>query len=304
MSGIHVEVDSQTCYTFPLLAVNATALDDLPEKIDVTCTPPLTGRVVRLQKRGQVNEYEGAHLINICEVQVWGCRDGLYGAECVEKCENCKGSDPCSAVSGHCPHGCQPGWQGDTCKQECDAGKYGNNCSSTCGHCNHGDACHHINGTCPRGCAAGFDPSDPLCKKTCQNGRHGENCSEQCGHCSENKPCNPVNGTCASCQLQFKPPLCKVCTGNWYGTSCELNCSTKCGGDGSCEKDTGRCVIGCVAGYRLGESGFCNETCEQGKYGEECLQKCGKCNGGCRHDNGHCVAGCEDGFEGDLCART
>ncbi|KAK7101551.1 hypothetical protein V1264_019917 [Littorina saxatilis] len=118
MSGIHVEVDSQTCYTFPLVNVDYRTLNSLPEKIDVTCTPPLTGRVVRLQKRGQPLNFDyGAELINICEVQVWGCRDGLYGADCGEQCGQCAGSDTCSAVSGHCPNRCQPGWKGDNCKQ-------------------------------------------------------------------------------------------------------------------------------------------------------------------------------------------
>ncbi|XP_070191600.1 scavenger receptor class F member 1-like [Littorina saxatilis] len=212
MSGIHVEVDSQTCYAFPLLDDNETALLALPEKIDVTCTPPLTGRVVRLQKRLQPWNYQyGAHIINICEVQVWGCRDGLYGADCGEQCGQCAGSDTCSAVSGHCPNRCQPGWKGDNCK------------------------------------------------RVCHNGGFGDNCSEPCGYCSGGDQCDPFTGTCALCQPQFQPPLCEVCTGKMYGARCDLNCSTKCGGDGSCEQDTGRCVEGCVAGYRPGEKGFCND---------------------------------------------
>ena len=59
-----VLVDDQLCYRFP----NST--NNLPEKIDVTCSPPLTGQVVKFQRNGagDPNNY----LINICEVQVWG----------------------------------------------------------------------------------------------------------------------------------------------------------------------------------------------------------------------------------------
>ncbi|KAK7102425.1 hypothetical protein V1264_020644 [Littorina saxatilis] len=303
MAGLSVSLDGQLCHSFPNSSDTA-ALDSLTEMINVTCSPPLTGRVVKLQKHGLDKDGQ-FFFINICEVQVWGCRDDLYGADCVEQCGQCADNDTCSAVSGQCPDGCQPGWQGDTCKQKCDAGKYGINCSSTCGHCNHGDACHHINGTCPSGCEAGFDPSDPLCERSCPEGTYGLGCLRNCGNCLNNVTCNAVtgvcpggcapgwtnqycnaacengkygedcsqdcgkcNGTCrhedghcaAGCVDGFKGELCTSCTGNKYGTICELDCSANCGGDGSCEQNTGRCVGECAAGYSPGDSGFCNET--------------------------------------------
>ncbi|KAK7102417.1 receptor-type tyrosine-protein phosphatase alpha-like [Littorina saxatilis] len=344
MAGLSVTVGGQLCRSFPDSS-DPAALDNLKENITVTCTPPLIGREVRLQKNGR-DMGSAFNFINICEVQVWGCadayvgpdcqcghcRDGArcdvttlecssgcdrgwrtlfcnqscpaykHGYNCVGKCGHCADNDTCNTVTGLCPRGCQPGWKGDDCKQKCDEGKYGINCSLSCGNCSTGDVCHHTNGTCPRGCAAGFDPSDHVCKTNCQNGSYGQNCSEHCGHCSGIEQCNPVNGACTSCQPQFKPPLCKVCTGNRYGASCELNCSANCDGDGSCEQDTGRCVGGCKAGYRPEEKGFCNETCEGGKYGKGCSQECGKCNGVCHHEDGHCEAGCLDGFEGKFCA--
>ena len=59
-----VLVDDQLCYRFP----NST--NNLPEKIDVTCSPPLIGQVVKFQRHGSVDA--NSYLINICEVQVWG----------------------------------------------------------------------------------------------------------------------------------------------------------------------------------------------------------------------------------------
>nr|AJA37898.1 fucolectin-related molecule [Littorina littorea] len=210
MSGIHVEVDNQTCYAFPLFDDNPTALDNLPEKIDVTCTPPLTGRVVRLQKRGQGYNYGyGAQLINICEVQVWGCRADLYGQTCTRRCGQCKDSAPCDAVTGHCD----------------------------------------------------------------------------------------------VCQPNLLHPLCQECEGSRYGHSCELQCSAQCGGDGSCDRNTGQCQDGCQPGYLLGQSRLCTDKCPEGTFGSGCSQICGQCvnSSVCRHDNGFCEQGCSDGYSGVLC---
>ena len=60
-----VLVDDQLCYRFP----NST--NNLPEKIDVTCSPPLIGQVVKFQRHGVRDNWD-SYLINICEVQVWG----------------------------------------------------------------------------------------------------------------------------------------------------------------------------------------------------------------------------------------
>ena len=65
MAEGEVLVDGQLCYTFP------NSMDNLPEKIDVTCSLPLTGQVVKFQRHGEKGDSEG-YLINICEVQVWG----------------------------------------------------------------------------------------------------------------------------------------------------------------------------------------------------------------------------------------
>ncbi|XP_070191898.1 multiple epidermal growth factor-like domains protein 11 [Littorina saxatilis] len=232
------------------------------------------------------------------------CPEGKHGSDCLMDCGNCRGDSACNATSGVCPGGCAPGWTKPLCTEVCPSGSFGDNCSMQCTNCSQ-DRCHNTDGECLEGCKPGYQwtPNKTFCNEFCQNGSYGDNCSEPCGHCSGDEQCDPFNGTCDACQLQFQPPYCKVCTGNRYGASCELNCSMNCGGDGSCEKDTGRCVRGCKAGYRPGQSGFCNETCKEGKYGEGCSHDCGNCNGACRHEDGHCAAGCMAGYEGDLCAK-
>ena len=65
MEGGKLLVDGQLCYIFP----NST--DNLPEKIDVTCSLPLTGQMVKFQRHGVRDNWD-SYLINICEVQVWG----------------------------------------------------------------------------------------------------------------------------------------------------------------------------------------------------------------------------------------
>ena len=74
MAGISIYVDGQLCHSFANsrdTSVLQNALRNLPERIDVTCTAPLTGRVVKIQKDG-VDRGIYFNFINICEVQNWG----------------------------------------------------------------------------------------------------------------------------------------------------------------------------------------------------------------------------------------
>lgn len=64
MAGGQVLVDDQLCYSFP------SSLNNLPEKINLTCSSRLTGQVIKFQRQGSGGA--NSYLINICEVQVWG----------------------------------------------------------------------------------------------------------------------------------------------------------------------------------------------------------------------------------------
>ena len=45
------------------------------------------------------------------------CEVGSYGSSCRENCSvNCKIPKTCNRETGRCTNGCQPGWDGITCK--------------------------------------------------------------------------------------------------------------------------------------------------------------------------------------------
>ncbi|KAK7102382.1 hypothetical protein V1264_020610 [Littorina saxatilis] len=119
MSGMSVFVDGQLCHVFPHVTADPRGvLDSLPEKIDVDCTPPIRGRIVRFQKHGHDRTYQGGnYLINMCEVQVWACKPGLYGAQCDQACSGHCQDNTCDTYNGTCPHGCEPGWTSPLCNQ-------------------------------------------------------------------------------------------------------------------------------------------------------------------------------------------
>ncbi|KAK7102383.1 hypothetical protein V1264_020610 [Littorina saxatilis] len=167
MSGMSVFVDGQLCHVFPHVTADPRGvLDSLPEKIDVDCTPPIRGRIVRFQKHGHDRTYQGGnYLINMCEVQVWACKPGLYGAQCDQACSGHCQDNTCDTYNGTCPHGCEPGWTSPLCNQTCKPGIYGEDCKQACsGHCQDNDTCDTYNGTCPRGCEPGW--TSPVCNQT------------------------------------------------------------------------------------------------------------------------------------------
>ncbi|KAK7102386.1 hypothetical protein V1264_020611 [Littorina saxatilis] len=167
MSGMGVYVDGQVCHSFPnRSAATNVELLALPEKIDVTCTTPLRGSVVRFEKHGNDQTYEGgSYIINLCEVQVWACKPGLYGEDCKQACSgHCKDNDTCDYYYGTCPRDCDPGWTSPSCDQTCKPGLYGEQCNQTCsGHCKN-NTCDNYNGTCFLGCEPGW--TSPYCDQT------------------------------------------------------------------------------------------------------------------------------------------
>ncbi|XP_070192912.1 uncharacterized protein [Littorina saxatilis] len=117
MAGGSVYVDDQLCYSFPN-STNITALDALPEQIIITCTPPLTGQVVRFQKHRQDEDWN-YYFINICEVQVWDCPEGVHGQNCSSVCPPCSDDEYCDQRNGVCLPKCPQGidFSNPLCKQ-------------------------------------------------------------------------------------------------------------------------------------------------------------------------------------------
>ncbi|XP_070191892.1 uncharacterized protein [Littorina saxatilis] len=290
MSGMSVNVDGQLCYSFPNSTLaNTAALTALPEQINIKCHTPITGRRVRFEKHG--DGYWGLdYLINLCEVQVWACKDGLYGEQCDQTCSgHCKDNDICDNYYGTCLTDCSTGYRGDDCR---------------CGHCKDDADCDVTTMTCPSGCDKGW--GTVFCNQSCPAGTHGYDCGERCGQCADSDTCNTVTGLCPNgCQPGWKGDNCKqVCEKNMHGTECDKPCSAQCGGDGSCHRNNGTCQAGCASGFLLG-SGFCEEKCQNGAFGPGCVKKCGNCaESRCNHRNGTCEVGCIDGHVGDMCFET
>ncbi|XP_078327444.1 uncharacterized protein LOC144623123 [Crassostrea virginica] len=101
-------------------------------------------------------------MLEICEVQVFGCKTGHYGFDCGKTCNHCKNNETCNIDTGQCDiSGCAINFSPPLCN-ECAKGYYGNGCSEVCGHCVDKNGCHHINGTCLNGCKKGYMGN--LCK--------------------------------------------------------------------------------------------------------------------------------------------
>ncbi|XP_056003582.1 multiple epidermal growth factor-like domains protein 10 [Ostrea edulis] len=83
-----------------------------------------------------------------------------------------------------------------------------------------------------------------------------------------------------------------------YGENCDRPCPQNCQ-KRHCDIVTGTC-LGCIPGYK---GSFCDQPCDNKKYGMECKQNCGNCSDGmqCNHVNGSCPNGCDVGVRGDKC---
>ncbi|KAL5011654.1 hypothetical protein ScPMuIL_010205 [Solemya velum] len=87
----------------------------------------------------------------------------------------------------------------------------------------------------------------------------------------------------------------KDCPFGFYGPNCLQHCKSCLE---RCERDTGKCVGGCIVGYR---GDYCQMTCEDGTYGAGCATMC-KTPCICDHINGSCLSGtCMKGWSGDNC---
>nr|XP_022312499.1 multiple epidermal growth factor-like domains protein 10 isoform X2 [Crassostrea virginica] len=301
LSGYSIRVSNDTslpppgssCYTDP---GNVT----LPTIIKKDCER--TARYVWFyQDKGNVWIYQDkghkkeVPMLEICEIQVFGCKPGRYGENCTKTCNHCKNKAYCGIVHGRCDaEGCGlPGFQTPYC-QACIVGKYGEECSETCSKFCQSRNCDRKTGACNDGCLAGYTGS--LCEQMCEFGKYGQNCSETCGKCFENT-CNHINGTCADgCAAGFMTNLCKTrCKDGRYGRDCQFNCSGNCLNQEICDKQNGTCES-CAEGY---QGGKCDERCETGSYGLNCTKNCAAClhDTDCHHVTGMCSSGCKKGWK-------
>lgn len=159
--------------------------------------------------------------IELCEVEVYGCREyGYFGNSCMNLCPiNCLGKR-CDINSGHCL-GCFRGYQGPHCSQVCENQTYGLGCSSICGKCRNGETCHHVNGSCLHGCSEGVQGD--RCQEECQNGYYGKDCNNRCSvNCNVTSRCDKITGQCNG-----------GCNIGWTGNACKQKVSTITGSENS-----------------------------------------------------------------------
>ncbi|XP_046553393.1 multiple epidermal growth factor-like domains protein 10 [Haliotis rubra] len=202
--SISVGPDSNSetvCYTFP------SNRKDIPDVIDLTCNG--IGNFFIIRNPGNAPSQDDT--LNICEVEIYVCSKGTFGAYCSEFC-HCLNST-CDHATGKCPGDCSPGWMGNTCSTQCTNGTYGPNCLKKCDdrHCNGTSSCPPVYGGCTTGCEKGW--ARPDCSD-CTTGFHGPECIE-CGHCATNTTCDSTTGECGSgCLEGFTGLQCKESVGN------------------------------------------------------------------------------------------
>ncbi|XP_078327529.1 uncharacterized protein LOC111116790 [Crassostrea virginica] len=288
--SIRVSNDTDTippessCYTDPGNVI-------LPTIIEKDCEK--TARYVWIyQDERNRNEVP---MLEICEVQVFGCETGIDKEQCQRPCTHCKDSSYCKPGSRSCNReGCAfPGYQAPLC-QACVDGQHGKNCEKNCSSFCKNQSCERTTGHCTHGCQWGYTGSH--CNQKCEPGRYGHNCNETCGHCLQN-PCDYVTGTCIEgCKAGFKTTLCKTsCDDGEYGENCKYNCSGNCLNGTVCDPKTGTCQS-CAGGFN-GEK--CDQKCGNGTYGVNCSEDCGAClnDTECHHVTGECPSGCEQGWK-------
>ncbi|XP_021354755.1 receptor-type tyrosine-protein phosphatase T-like, partial [Mizuhopecten yessoensis] len=282
------------------------------------------------------DHYSKWAVLELCEVQVFGCPIRMYGqSSCDQPCPgDCYGGN-CNAANGSCFY-CFPGKYGDKCNKECTTSCKGSICekdSGICTECNqtkHGDFCKQ---DCPRNC------NDSKCYqhtgycKGCIPGRSGDRCERQCSGNCEDMTCLQDSGNCIGC-VQGKQGLqcaedcpsdcltcvqddgkCTECVRGQYGSNCELDCNDICK-DNLCTKDDGNCLE-CQHGYHgvdctlecesdckicQREDGDCTE-CLDGLYGGNCSLSCVKCER-CSRDTGKCLTTCMPGYEEEFCQMS
>ncbi|XP_052692559.1 multiple epidermal growth factor-like domains protein 10 [Crassostrea angulata] len=238
-----------------------------------------------------------APILEICEVEIFGCNTGSYGVNCSKTCGHCNNSETCDIDTGECDdNGCAlPGLRPPIC-DECRFGSYGSNCSLNCSSYCQNKTCDRSSGECLHGCKPGYQM--PNCVIPCTAGHYGDNCTKTCGNCLDDKTCNNVNGTCTDgCKEGFKGDLCITnCSESFeYGQNCQNRCSYHCYNNDTCDPIFGNCSR-CASGYRNAK---CDEKCNNGTYGENCTYQCGKCLDAvtCNHVNGTCPKGCKPGWQ-------
>ncbi|XP_062568075.1 multiple epidermal growth factor-like domains protein 6 [Saccostrea cucullata] len=248
--------------------------------------------------------FKDGAILEICEVQVYGCPYQDSDGKCIS-CDGCRKDCDCENFdcrkAGYRPQNCSS-------SLKCTNGTYGHGCKSTCGHCANNTACDHVHGSCPNGkCEPGWESTqDWKCDKECKNGTYGHDCKGNCGHCANNIVCDHIDGSCPNrkCVPGWKSTAggkCdKECKNGTYGHDCKGNCG-HCANNTVCDHIDGSCPNRkCAPGWKSTQDTKCDKECKNGTYGHGCSSTCGHCanNTACNHVTGSCPnSKCAPGWE-------
>nr|XP_022313362.1 multiple epidermal growth factor-like domains protein 6 isoform X2 [Crassostrea virginica] len=265
------------------------------------------------------------------------CKQGFHSADCSQQCiENCNNRF-CLQESGFCAS-CIPGKYGNFCNANC-LGDCDGNCVQTtglCGNCAKGKYGFYCNETCHKNCEGNIcDRATGKCSD-CVKKAYGLYCNETCPRNCDGDICDRVTGRCKQCKIGYMgdtclencPDHCKECSQDgykcnrcedgWYGVKCETRCQESCGGNTTCDIDSGWCHV-CSVGYfgnfceqkcsdNCDASYMCDKitgncrSCKAGKRGPFCAESCSEhCRNLSCSMNESCINGCEDGWFGPQC---
>ncbi|XP_048246401.1 multiple epidermal growth factor-like domains protein 10 [Haliotis rufescens] len=221
-----------------------------------------------------------------------GCNPGFHGHWCEKVCsENCRaGLDAtfvlecdrnvsntcildCDKKTGHCIHGCNPGFYGHWCEKVC---------SENCLPDPDGTSSSACDRNVSTNCTPECDKTTGYCIHGCNTGWHGTNCSSRCNSKCANLSCND-SGACVD-----------GCAPGYAGTDC--TCYENCF-DLVCYSENGTCAKGCDKGYY---GAFCNHSCEICIDGI-CDKEFGTCIKGCNITDHGCKSTCSSDCPIDIC---
>ncbi|XP_062597090.1 multiple epidermal growth factor-like domains protein 10 [Saccostrea cucullata] len=287
--------DAETCYS-------DTGNDALPTILTNDCEG--TSRFVWFHTTSVPDSRDTVPMLEICEVQIFGCQTGLYGENCSLTCDHCMNPSSCDIDSGECDtFGCAHTGLLPTSCRECIPGYFGGNCSSFC-HANcYNVSCDQSTGQCNNGCKPGFDGL--YCNQTCRGGKYGAGCQEDCGKCHDASPCHHLTGYCnLGCEKGYRGSLCKqTCDPGKFGVNCTSICSAHCQPVSSCAFKDGSCT--CEEGWRGNKCD--TPACEDGWFGYDCANQCSRyCynNTICDKETGNCPSGCIVGYVPPACLQN
>uniref|UniRef100_K1PXV5 Multiple epidermal growth factor-like domains 10 n=1 Tax=Magallana gigas TaxID=29159 RepID=K1PXV5_MAGGI len=234
--------DTKVCYS--------DSSEILPTVIEAGCKV-LTRYIWFYQTKSQSGEVP---ILEICEVQVFGCETGFYGDNCSKSCDHCVNNKYCDIDTGQCDDlGCALQHQPPSCI-DCIPGFHGPKCEYHCNKFCEWDYCNKATGTCLYGCDIGYLGSH--CNFKCRNRTYGVNCSKQCGGCLNGTDCHHISGQCyQGCDPGwYQTTDCNViCKNQTFGENCVYQCDGHCINDEPCNRRDGTCKQ-CSLGWAAAKS--------------------------------------------------